>query len=281
MKSVLLLVCAQALNIKEQYLGFLATYGRAWSDSGFEAFQENVRQSQNSTTHGVGPFFDLTKEEFRAQYLSSVHIVSGTNTQATGPSSLDWRTEGVIPPVWDQGQSETPVHYVAADNLASVTAILRKEKVVNPSSLRSMLEKCTGCTSLGCNFNFSAAEGLCSTYSGDCKCTPDFTYSGYKSIADEANLLAAVALGPVSAYVDAESWETYGGGILDKCHAGTLDHAVLVVGYGTQAGQDYWIIKNSWGVAWGENGYIRLIRGKSGQGACSIAMMDYLPIASR
>lgn len=287
MLSVLFLVSAQALNIKEQYLGFLAKYGKTWRDSGFAAFEANVEQTQNSTTHGVGPFFDLTPAEFRAMYLSPIrepyHIITESNF-TDAPPSVDWRTSGVVPPVWDQGQQGDVIHFVTADNLVSVSAILRKEKVVNPANIRNMLQICTSscaAPSIECDFNFSVAEGVCSGFSKDCKCPPDFTYSGFKTIKDEANLLNAVAVGPVSAYVDAESWQTYAGGILSRCSGKNLDHAVLVVGYGTQSGQDYWIVKNSWGTSWGEAGYLRLARQSSGPGLCSIAVGDYLPVAAK
>ena len=62
----------------------------------------------------------------------------------------------------------------------------------------------------------------------------------------------------------------YGGGILSRCSKNgrwDLNHAVTVVGYGTDGGEDYWLIKNSWGDWWGENGYIKLARGSN---ACSV-----------
>jgi len=52
--------------------------------------------------------------------------------------------------------------------------------------------------------------------------------------------------------------------------ANSLDHAVQLVGYGTDNGQDYWTVRNSWNTDWGEDGYIRLARG-DGINACGVA----------
>lgn len=69
-------------------------------------------------------------------------------------------------------------------------------------------------------------------------------------------LLSAVAIGPVAVTVDASTWDRYSSGIYDGCNqqSPSLDHGVLLVGYGTENGLDYWLIKNSWGPTWGENG---------------------------
>jgi len=102
---------------------------------------------------------------------------------------------------------------------------------------------------------------------GSCNYNPklgQFQISGFVDVTpfSPSQLMAAVAIGPVSVALEAEStFQLYSSGILSADGCGTImDHGVLVVGYGTDAGQDYWLVKNSWGTNWGEKGYIRLAR---------------------
>ena len=92
---------------------------------------------------------------------------------------------------------------------------------------------------------------------------------------DSAALKRAVAQNIVSVAVDARSWMSYAGGIIkDNCE-NKLNHGVAIVGYGIEEGtnHNYWIIKNSWGAAWGENGYVRVEdTEESGDGVCGINM---------
>jgi len=91
------------------------------------------------------------------------------------------------------------------------------------------------------------------------------------SAAQEDDIMTAlVNQGPVTIGINAENMESYTGGIADPtvCPAAGVDHAVLIVGYGTQLGTDYWTIKNSWGSSWGEDGYYRIVRGSN---ACGLA----------
>ena len=83
---------------------------------------------------------------------------------------------------------------------------------------------------------------------------------------------AAVAQQPTSVLIEADRavFQQYTSGIFDSTACGTsLDHATLVVGYGSDAGQEYWIMKNSWGTVWGEEGYMRLAI-VDGAGICGI-----------
>ena len=87
---------------------------------------------------------------------------------------------------------------------------------------------------------------------------------------NETEIAAAlVATGPLSVSLNAEYLQHYRKGIFSpsRCDPDELDHAVLLVGYGSDGGQDYWTVKNSWGESWGEDGYFRILRG---EGTCGI-----------
>jgi len=68
----------------------------------------------------------------------------------------------------------------------------------------------------------------------------------------------------------------YTSGILDQSCGTGLDHAIAAVGYGSDNGQEYWIIRNSWGSSWGEEGYIRVAI-EDGEGICGIQMGSFYP----
>merc|ERR1712151_672785 len=90
----------------------------------------------------------------------------------------------------------------------------------------------------------------------------------------EDELEAAVARQPISVAIEADQavFQHYTGGVLTSDACGTkLDHGVLIVGYGSDAGQKYWKVKNSWGNTWGESGYIRIEKGDPATGGeCGI-----------
>ena len=93
----------------------------------------------------------------------------------------------------------------------------------------------------------------------------------------------AVNHGPVSVAIEADTevFQEYEGGIITSDECGTnLDHGVLVVGYGVESDEKYYLIKNSWSDSWGENGYIKLGRGdiyNDGQGQCGMLLQGSYP----
>jgi len=157
----------------------------------------------------------------------------------------------------------------------------------------------------GCNggsfdaaFSFLEDQALCTedSYpyiaapSGHCNslsCThflPKGFLTGFHDVAqdDEKALMQAVSQQPVSVAIEADqrAFQLYGGGVLTKMCGDQLDHAVLLVGYGTDSGLKYWKVKNSWGGDWGELGYIRLERGSTGDGECGIMSVPSYPVVS-
>lgn len=97
-----------------------------------------------------------------------------------------------------------------------------------------------------------------------------------------SQLKAAINKGVVTVTIEADRsvFQMYHSGVLDSTACGTsLDHAVAAVGYGTEDGQDYYIVRNSWGASWGDKGYIK-IAAVDGAGICGIQMESLYPQAS-
>ena len=120
--------------------------------------------------------------------------------------------------------------------------------------------------------------------SGTCqrKGTPQVYVSGVVKVPANSSdqLKAAIYQGPCSVTVAAESsaFMGYTGGIVNTPACGTqLDHAITGVGYGVENGQEYYIVRNSWGPSWGEQGYIRIATQKTGPGICGIQQTSVWP----
>ena len=99
------------------------------------------------------------------------------------------------------------------------------------------------------------------------------------AVNDSAALKNAIATGPVSVAIEADTtvFQSYTGGIITSAACGTtLDHGVLAVGFGTENGVEYIIVKNSWGASWGENGFVRL-GVADGEGICGINQSASIP----
>jgi cathepsin L len=110
--------------------------------------------------------------------------------------------------------------------------------------------------------SFYGVESSCSIPSAG---IPKAQITGYVKLPsnDYESLMNAVAkIGPIAISVDASSWHAYSSGIFNGCNQVNPDinHAVVLVGYGEENGQKYWLVRNSWSASWGENGYIRLNR---------------------
>ena len=128
-------------------------------------------------------------------------------------------------------------------------------------------------------YPYHAKQEVCHFDRGHVGAT-DVGYSEIASGDEDALKIAVATIGPISVAIDAShsSFQQFKKGVYYEpiCSSRDLDHAVLVVGYGSENGQDYWLVKNSWGTGWGDNGYIKMARNRNNH--CGIATEAVYPL---
>jgi len=131
------------------------------------------------------------------------------------------------------------------------------------------------------SYPYTAEDGTCQYNAANCGSTLA-SYQNVQSGSESALQVASATIGPISVGIDAShnSFQMYSSGVYyaANCSPTSLDHGVLVVGYGSSGGSDYWIVKNSWGTSWGMSGYIWMSRNRNNN--CGIATMASYPIAA-
>lgn len=313
------LAVAAASPLSENQYQYLFTrwvdqYNRQYEAADFfvryDTFKTNLNRVIEHNNKGLSwsmamnEFGDMTPAEFKAKMtglfprpksLFGGQRVAFNSAGVNAPSSIDWRSEGKVTPVKNQGQCGSCWAFSAVAALESLHAI-KNGKLVGLSE--QQLVDCAGSTgNAGCNGGLMDLafkwiinnRGICSEDSykytardGACQktCTPVVQVSNFVDIPihNETAILQAVAAGPISIAIEADrmSFQFYSGGVFDDASCGTdLDHGVAIVGYGTESGKDYWIVRNSWGSSWGESGYIRMVRNKN---QCGLSEYPSYPI---
>ena len=245
---------------------------------------------------------------------SNLRGVLTSETEGAGdltslPKSIDWVELGAVTSVKDQGQCGSCWSFSTTGALEGAYYLANGQLI---SFSEQQLVDCdnwkNGGRDHGCNgglmdnaFNWIGKNsGLCTEtgypyVSGTTKTAGDCTTSCSKvsgsSVAsfvdvepssDDA-MMTAVAKQPVSVAIEADQkdFQFYKSGVFTSACGTTLDHGVLVVGYGTMDGQDYYKVKNSWASTWGADGYIYLGRGSSynnGDGQCGVLLEASYPV---
>jgi cathepsin L len=271
-----------------------------------QAYVDRFNAENESMKLAMNHMGDLTNAEFRKIYLG---VKVPANTQLGGeafvpeesqalPASYDWRQKGAVSGVKDQGQCGSCWSFSTTGSTEGCHQISTKNLV---SLSEQNLVDCSGSYgNMGCegglmtqamqyiianggidtesSYPYTAEDGTCQ-YSAS---NSGATLKNFKNVkqGDEGDLQKSVYQGPTSVAIDASqsSFQFYSSGVYNEpaCSTSQLDHGVLAVGWGNDpSGGDYWIVKNSWGTGWGQNGYIWMSRNKSNQ--CGIATMATLP----
>ncbi|XP_062102987.1 senescence-specific cysteine protease SAG39-like [Humulus lupulus] len=283
-----------------------------------ESFNSDNANEKRPFKISMNKFGDLANDEFRAirnGYRPRIRSTTTTTTTSSSssfmyenvshssvPSSIDWRVKGAVTPIKDQQKCGSCWAFSAVAATEGITKI-SKGKLISLSE-QQILDCDTTPEAQGCQgglmesaFDFIAKNGgITSEYvypyqaeQSTCVSTKSF-YSvakikGYQTVPEnsEAALLKAVAHQPVSVAIDAggQAFQFYSSGVFTGDCGTTLDHGVAAVGYGTdEDGTKYWLVKNSWGTSWGEQGYVRIQRDvDQKEGLCGIAMDASYPIA--
>lgn len=273
--------------------------------------EHNVQHQLGLKTYSMGlnHLSDLTWDEVKQIYLSGLiapkdEVENGlpvqwvTADEAKGaPAALDWRQYDMVSPVKNQGHCGSC--YTFSTTGAIESQYLRKYRTLKLFSEQQLVDcsqvfgnnGCGGGWQTNC-YRYINKYGLESeqdypyvAYQEECAQNRELSKLNVTGMVrskygDEVALVALVSrYGPAAIAVDADQGFAYyhsGVYISESCSPQYLTHAVLIVGYGSDNGQDYWTIKNSWGADWGDKGYIKL--GRNYGNMCGVADVPSVPL---
>lgn len=301
MKSIAASLVVGAVATQPSFEEWAASYGFNGEDEVMKSKYnsnlveiDSLNAADNGATFAVNQFSGMSFDEFTAMYLTNTepenHMVDNSTVPvqymvedpiAASVEAVDWVAQGGVTPVKDQGGCGS---CWAFSTMASVESVHR----INSGQIANLAEQ----QLVDCNTQNSACQGgsatsalqwlvsntACTTASYPYKatqstCKPcsasNVRISGVNLVPSqsESSLQSAVTGSPASVSVYADSaWQHYSSGVLATPATCGHNHAVLAVGYTSDA----WKIKNSWGSSWGESGYIRITKGLGGCGASGI-----------
>ncbi|KAJ3699809.1 hypothetical protein LUZ61_003514 [Rhynchospora tenuis] len=257
---------------------WMADFGRVHASDAekllhFDVFKTNLQyiestNSQPGITYklGLNKFADLTNSEFMAKYASYTPRSGPKKSTPTkyatfvsAPTSVDWRSQGAVTPIKDQGSCGSCWAFSAVAAMEGINKI-RTGKLVTLSE-QELVDCVTSCA--GCNGGYMDYAFQWVKNNGGITNSTDYPYTGTQGTCNSAKTAHR---------------QLYSSGIFTGSCGTSLDHGVTVVGYDNSGTTHYWIVKNSWGTSWGKSGYIRMKKDiSSTAGLCGIAIEPSYP----
>ena len=278
-----------------EFMKYITEYGKHYATrSEFDlragifkdVLQTIEEHNASGATHqlGLNHLSDFTEDEYKQMLGYRAELKPATNAEPELLSeeeladTVNWVDKGAVTGIKNQGQCGSCWAF-------STTGSIEGAREIAGSGLTSLSEEnlveCSkqnhGCQGGAMVLGFEYAEKSPlmteSEYpytsgggkSGSCKYDESKgvgKVNGFKEVSKSASQMqAAIGKGPVSVAIEADKsvFQHYRSGVLTGSACGTkLDHGVLAVGYGTEDGQDYFLVKNSWGSSWGDKGYIKI-----------------------
>lgn len=271
---------------------YIRTHNKVYSDTSkiLQLLEPKVQSIKNTTDLAMKLYHFSDTERPKNKNIKrkkSITLNHHTKHHFGLPLEFDWRRKGFVTPVIKQGICGGCFSIAAIGNLEYWYK--KKTGTLLPLSIQQGLDCTVGCEgglmedvyNYAMNYPIGPAkwnpfvkhDKTCKTR----KKKPYVKVKNYIVISDEHNMHVEnklahhiLSYGPIPVGIDSSSYqfELYSSGVIKEHHCGKdIDHAVLVVGFT----RDYWIVKNSWGPEWGENGYFRLERWKNACGIDSYA----------
>ncbi|CAH0482923.1 unnamed protein product [Peronospora belbahrii] len=261
-------------------------------------------KTNKSFTMELNEFADTTWDEFQTWYLGTPQECSATTTvndvtYGQVPAEKDWKADGAVSPVKNQGKCGSCWTFSTTGCLESHVKLKHGKFTI--LSEQNLLDCAQNFDNHGCKgglpshafeyvkynggldkedtYPYEAKEGKCkfNTYHVGVQVNQVVNITS----RNEKELEAVVGLiGPVSiAFQVVSDFRFYKSGVYEstKCRSGEKDvnHAVLSVGYGVEDGKKHWIVKNSWGSKWGMDGFFQIARGSN---MCGLADCASYPV---
>ena len=239
------------------------------------------------------PIYHVSSKIFN--FLSKDHVGCDAFNETSSldvPKNIDWRDHEAVTPVKDQKKCGSCWSFSSTGAIEGSWSIKHK-KLVSISE-QQLIDCSRSYGDLGCYgglmdnaFSYAIENGMCTEEDYPYTAHGHLCHSCNKSVqiqgcvdiesGNQQQLKKAVSLGPVSVAIEADQsiFQSYSSGVIDSEDCGeNLDHGVLIVGYGVEDDIPYWLVKNSWGESWGDEGYVKILRSDKTQdnGVCGIAM---------